>query len=60
MDLLICEHAYRKNNDRRGKIMCKKSGILCAHQYYCGLSMKFKQTDGAKTCPGREDNGKND
>ena len=56
MDLLICPHAYRKNNGRRGKIMCKKSGILCAHQYYCGLSMKFKQTDGAKDCPGRENN----
>lgn len=58
MNILLCPEAFRKNGDKRGKIMCKVSGLLCAHQYYCEVVSKYRQLDGAKTCPGRSDNGK--
>lgn len=53
MYILQCEKAYRKNGDRRGRIMCQVSGLFCAHTYWCELAGKFKQTDSAKDCPGR-------
>lgn len=55
--MLICEKAYRKGGDRRGKIMCKDSGIVCAHSYYCDLVSKYRQLDSAKNCPGRKKDG---
>lgn len=59
MDLLLCDKAYR--TDRRGKIMCKVSGILCAHQYYCAPANRFKHLNTAADCPGKEmDDGTKD
>lgn len=58
MNLLICPKAYRKNGDKRGKIMCRVSGIVCAHSYFCELVSKWRQTDEAKDCPGRSYDGK--
>lgn len=51
--MLICKKAYMKDR----KIMCKVSGITCAHVRYCGLTMRWSQTDSAYTCPGRDDDG---
>lgn len=56
--MLICEKAYFRNNDQREKIMCKVSGLLCAHSYYCQHVMKYRQLSSAKTCPGRENGNK--
>lgn len=53
MNMLICRNAYRKGGDKRGKIMCRVSGIVCAHAYYCELSSKYKQLESAKSCPER-------
>lgn len=53
--MLICEHAYHKNRDRRQKIMCEVSDLPCAHSYFCQLVMKYRQLDSAKNCPGREE-----
>ena len=58
MNILSCRHAYRKNGDKRGKIMCKVSGLLCAHQYYCEVVSKWRQLDSARDCPGRSEDGK--
>lgn len=52
--MLICKEAYMDGR----KIMCKVSGITCAHVRYCGLTMKWHQTDGAYDCPGREQGNK--
>ena len=57
MNILICPDAYRKKGDKRGKVMCKVSGSICAHQYFCEVVCKFRQLDSAKNCPGRSDNG---
>lgn len=58
MSILICPKAYRQNNDKRGKIMCKVSGTICAHQYLCQVTSKYRQTDGANDCLGRSQDGK--
>lgn len=52
--MLICKKAYRKPGDKRGKIMCKVSGMVCAHSYYCDLVNKYRQLESAKRCPGKE------
>ncbi len=52
--MLICKKAYRMNGDKRGKIMCKDSGLVCAHAYYCDLANKYRQLESAKNCPGKE------
>lgn len=52
--MLICKKAYRKNGDKRGKIMCKVSELPCAHAYYCDLVNKYRQLESAKRCPGKE------
>lgn len=53
--MLICEKSYMNGK----RIMCKESGVGCAHVHYCGLTMKWSQTDGAEKCPGRFTDGKN-
>ena len=53
--MLICEKAYFKDNDQRGKIMCKISNLPCAHSHYCSHSMKYRQLNSAYQCPGREE-----
>lgn len=54
MNMLVCPKAHRKGGDKRGKIMCKVSALPCAHSYFCNISMKYKQLDSAKDCPGKE------
>ena len=58
MQILLCPDAFIKPNDRRRPIMCRVSNLPCAHQKYCEVVSKFRQTDTAKECPGRSDNGK--
>ncbi len=53
--MLICNRAYMDGK----RIMCKVSGMGCAHVHFCALTMKWSQTDSALDCPGREDHGKN-
>lgn len=57
MNMLICPEAFRKDGDRRGKILCRVSGQLCAHQHFCEVVSRYRQTDSAKDCPGRSGNG---
>ena len=57
MNILICPKAYRKQGDKRGKVMCRVSNGICAHQYFCEVVCKYRQMDSAKNCPGRSDNG---
>ena len=54
MSKLLCEFAYRK--EKRGKIYCKQSGIVCAHQFWCDMAVEFKHLPDAERCPGREVN----
>ena len=44
------------NSDMR--IVCKASGMLCAHQYWCGCAGRCKLTKGAENCPGRNEKEK--
>lgn len=53
--LLVCDKGYFKGR----RIMCKVSGIGCAHVRYCGMTMRWSQTDSAKDCIGRFENGTN-
>lgn len=57
MSPLLCPKAYRK--EPRGKIYCTDSGIVCAHQFWCDISVEFKHHPAAATCPGRGES-KND
>ena len=36
-------------------IICKTTGQPCAHQYYKRCKGWYVLSDGARTCPGRED-----
>lgn len=58
MQILYCHDAYYKPGDKRKAIMCKVSGMTCAHQYFCEVVSKFRQLDSAKDCPGRSENAK--
>ena len=50
---LLCDQAYRKG--KHDKIMCKVSGILCAHQFWCDISVEYKHFPAAAECPGKEE-----
>lgn len=50
---LLCPLAFRRDGPRR-PIICKDSGILCAHQYWCDMAVEFKHHPEAATCPGQE------
>jgi len=52
---LLCPLAYRRDGPRK-PIICKVSGIVCAHQFWCDISVEFKHHPEAKTCPGQEEN----
>ena len=39
--------------DSAMRVRCKKSGTLCAHQYWCPCDGRCKLTERARTCPGR-------
>lgn len=58
MSPLLCQEAYRVPGDRRGKIMCRVTGSICAHIKYCDINGKYSQLDSAKDCPGRSENAK--
>ena len=50
---LLCPQAYRRDGKRK-PIICKVSGILCAHQYWCDMAVEYKHHPAAASCPGRE------
>lgn len=52
--MLICEKAYIRKDDKRRMIMCRVSGMVCAHVYYCDVVRRFRQKPSAANCPGRE------
>lgn len=45
---MYCEDAFIQDR----KILCRQSGITCAHVHFCGITMKWSQTEAAKICPG--------
>ena len=51
---LLCPQAYRRDGPRK-PIVCRKSGILCAHQYWCNMSVEYKHHPAAASCPGQEE-----
>lgn len=53
MTALLCPLAYRADTFG-GKIYCKQSGIVCAHQYWCDMACEYKHHPEAATCPGKE------
>lgn len=55
--MLICDKAYVEGKKPQ-KIFCKLTENICVHVRYCGLSMKYYQTDKAKDCVMRERDGK--
>lgn len=54
----MCEKAFRK--EKSGKIYCMESGIVCAHQFWCDISVEFKHFPEAENCPGRRGNHEED
>ena len=55
---LLCPEAYR--DGKRGKIYCRRSGIVCAHQYWCDMAVEYRHHPEAAACPGRgEQDGEN-
>lgn len=53
--ILVCDKGYFKGK----RIFCKVSGMGCAHVRYCGMTLRWSQTDAAKNCLGRLNDGKN-
>lgn len=51
---LLCPQAYRRDGPRK-PIVCRKSGILCAHQFWCDMSVEYKHHPTAASCPGQEE-----
>lgn len=52
--MLICNQAFMDGK----KIMCKQTDNICVHVRYCAVSMKYYQTDNAKDCVMRYEDGK--
>ena len=52
---LLCEFGHR--DGPQGKIYCDKSGIVCAHQYWCDMGVEYRHHPEAARCPGREEEG---
>lgn len=53
--MLICMKAYANEADHK-RLYCSDSGELCAHQYWCDMALKWKNTNQAEGCPGKEKN----
>lgn len=51
--MLICDKARMKDK----KIWCDAVNGPCVHVRYCAVSMKYYQTDNAKKCLAREQDG---
>lgn len=56
--MLLCNEAFVEGKKPQ-KIKCKKTGSICVHVRYCAVSMKYYQTDNAKECVMRCNDGKN-
>lgn len=50
---LLCPLAFRRDGPTK-PIICKVSGILCAHQFWCDMAVEFKHHPAAAKCPGQE------
>lgn len=48
----ICEKAYTKK-EKHDRLYCKISESLCAHQYWCDMALRWKNTGQAENCPGK-------
>lgn len=44
--------------DQKKRIICSVTKAPCGHVFLCQLSMKWKQTDKAATCPLRKEKEK--
>lgn len=51
--MLICAKAYVNEADQN-RIYCSVSDELCAHQYWCDMALKWKNTGQAENCPGKK------
>lgn len=51
---LLCPLAFRRDGPTK-PIICKVSGILCAHQFWCDMAVEFKHHPAAAKCPGQEE-----
>lgn len=51
--MLICAKAYANEADQN-RIYCSVTDELCAHQYWCDMACKWKNTNQAAKCPGKE------
>lgn len=56
---LLCPLAFRRDGPTK-PIICKVSGILCAHQFWCDMAVEFKHHPAAAKCPGQEQTNKDD
>ena len=46
---LLCNEC-KVSGKKPKRITCEHTGLPCAFIRYCALSMKYYQTDAAKTC----------
>lgn len=53
---LLCNNATVVGKTHQ--IWCEYTKEPCLHTRYCAISMKYYQTDGAKRCKVRKENGK--
>lgn len=56
--MLICDKAYMDARLKK-QIMCGVTKNICVHVRYCAVSMKYYQTDNAKDCVVRYEDGEN-
>ena len=52
--MLLCDKATIKGKTKQ--VWCDLTMEPCFHTRYCGLSMKYYQTDAAKKCKVKERN----
>ena len=54
--MLICDNATIIGKTKQ--IWCDITGEPCFHTRFCEISMKYRQTDAAKKCKVRTNDGK--
>lgn len=54
--MLICDNATIIGKTKQ--IWCDITGEPCYHTRFCEISMKYRQTDAAKKCKVRTNDGK--
>lgn len=51
---MYCEKATYKDGNPKKYIMCRDSGMICAHSYFCDVVRRYRQLESAQRCPGRD------